>query len=118
MLRKRQQNIFADKRRQVHAVIDDWGGFVALERDMGDPIGEADGGLEGFEAADALAVKDDLEFASDEQAALEELDFEMVLEGLARLDQLVERLQLEFLRSDLPFEGEVLVLEMTQVNGK
>ncbi len=48
MLWKREQNIFPDRRSQVHQIILDRDGLFPGERQIANPIGKIQDGVEGF----------------------------------------------------------------------
>src|SRR5262245_61156600 len=96
MLRKREDNIFAHIRRQVHGVVGDQHLFLAFQGEKAGPFGQNQHLVEPLEAADALTMKWNFQTALDQKGLLLSFDFEVVLELFSKIDHLVDLRKLQF----------------------
>ena len=74
MSRKLKQNILPHVRRQVHAIVGYLDAILALQGQMASPVAEFEVMLEGFEAADALALQNQVQAALHEHVIFQLLD--------------------------------------------
>jgi hypothetical protein len=72
--------------------------------------------LAGFKATDAQAVEDQMQTALQEQAILQLLDLQIVLQGVADLDDLVMWINVQVLDGQAPLESDIMRLQMAQIH--
>jgi hypothetical protein len=102
MLRKLEQNIFPDCGRQVHAIVDYWNSFFTLQRQMSRPWRQFQFVCEPLQTTYALTIKSEAQTSAHQEAVVESLNFQVVIQRLAKPDYVVVRLDIEFGDSDLP----------------
>jgi hypothetical protein len=74
--------------------------------------------LERLEAPDALAFQDQMQTALDEQAIFQLLDLQLVLQGVADLDDLIVRINVQLLDRQAALQTNVLRFQKAQIYGQ
>jgi hypothetical protein len=108
MLRKLEQNILPDPRRQVYAIIDDFDGIIATDRQMARPRVELQAKFEWFEAAHALAFQRKTHPALDQETVLKLLNLQGVSERSCQFNDFVPRINIQFSDRELTFKRKVV----------
>jgi hypothetical protein len=118
MSRKLEENIFPNIRRQVHAVVNHDGAILAVQGQVAGPVFQRQVILERLEAPDALAFQDQMQTALDEQAIFQLLDLQLVLQGVADLDDLIVRINVQLLDRQAALQTNVLRFQKAQIYGQ
>jgi hypothetical protein len=115
-LRKREDNIFAEIGRQVHAVLPNHHGIVAVPRQETAVVREPDGVFEGAQAAGALTGELQFDLALHQEPFLVTFYQELVAEGACGVDEIVETFKVELIDGQFPGQAQFLVFEMAKVD--
>jgi hypothetical protein len=118
MSRKLEQNILPHDGRQVHAVVNDGHVILPSKGQMASPVGKFDVMLEGLQAADALAFQHQVQVAPHQQAILQPLDLQFVLQRVAEPDHLVARVNIQLGDGQTPFQAKVTRLQLAQIDNQ
>ena len=115
MSRKLQQNIFPHIRRQVYAVVNHIDGILPLQRKVAGPVVQFELILERFEATDALAIQDQMQTALHQQAVLQLLDLQFMLQRMTDLNDLVVRVNIQLRNRQAAFQMKVMRFQMAKI---
>ena len=118
MLRKLQENIFPHIRRQVHAIVHHGGAFLALQRQVAGPVVQRQVLLERLEAADALAFQVQMQTALHQQAVVQLLDLQIVLQGRRTWITSSCGSMSSSSSGKLPSRRDIVRLQMAQIDGQ
>ena len=91
VLRKRQENIFPNVRRQVHQIVRNLDRFLPVERQVQRPVGHLQLVLERLEAAHTLAIQGQAQASLYQQPFLQFLNLQVVFQWMLNPDHLVPR---------------------------
>src|SRR5580765_1146603 len=118
MLRKLKESIFPQKRRQVHVIARNARRFLTRERDEARVFGQFQFVFKGFQTSHALAIERQLHPSAHQEALVELLHFQSVMQRLVGADHVIVQIKVQFRRRKLAFKREIPVFQMTQVDSE
>lgn len=115
MLRKGEENIFADVWSQVYAIIIYLRRILTFHRHVQRVSGQTDDMHEGFEATSAIAVDRKFNFPLNQNRVSHPIGVQMITHRLLDPNQLIVRIKLEFLRRKFAIQPLRLFLNTGQI---
>jgi hypothetical protein len=115
MLRKGEDNIFANIGSQVHAIVDNRHLILAFEGQVAGPMVQLQPVFVGLEAAGALALQREAQTALHEHCLFEPLSLNIVGQGAMDVNELVQGVHVEIRNREFALEMQVLFFQMTKI---
>jgi hypothetical protein len=112
MLRKREENIFTQKGRQVHAITHYGHRFLACQRHTADPVVKPQQVAKRLQTSHTLALEGQVQRATHEEFVLQLLNLQRVSQRLLQPDEGIQRLNLQLAGRYFSFQHDGVPGEM------
>lgn len=116
MLRKREQNIFPQKRRQVHDIVVHHSRILTFQRHMTRPIFQHEAPLESPQTPDTGAVERHFDPTLQQNAGPELLRLQLIPQGPVKLNHFVPQVKVQFGGPQFAPEFAGVLIEVSNVD--